>query len=124
MKITIIGSMDFYEKYLELKKQLKKIGHIVKIPLPDKFYEKSGKIKIDSMKDFNNNLTWSDAILIANYEKNKIKNYIGINSIMEIGMAFNRNKKIFILFEIPDNCKEEFKAINVIELKEDLSKIK
>ena len=61
--------------------------------------------------------------LLQTTKKKGIKNYIGINSIMEIGMAFNRDKKIFILFETPNNCKEEFQSIKVIELKENLSRI-
>lgn len=124
MKITIIGSMDFYEKFIEIKHNLQKKGIEVIVPMPDEYYEKSGKIKIDSMQDYNKEIETSDAILVANYEKNNIKNYIGVNSLMEIGIAFNRKKKIFILNEIPENCKEEFDAIKVIELKGDLNNLK
>lgn len=114
--------MAFYEKIKKLKQDLEIQGHTVVIPLPDEHYKNSGKIKLDSMKDYNKEIENSDAILVANYEKHDIKNYIGVNSLMEIGMAFNRKKKIFILNQIPDNCKEEFSAIGVIELNGDLSK--
>jgi diphthamide synthase subunit DPH2 len=124
MKITIIGSMKFYEKLKEIKTILEKQGHNVVIPLPDEHYKESGKIKRDSMEDYNKEIEKSDAILVANYEKNNIKNYIGVNSIMEVGMAFNRKKKIFILNQIPENCIVEFNAIDVIELNGDLTKIK
>jgi hypothetical protein len=124
MKITIVGSMKFYEKFIEIKQNLEKKGHTTVIPLPDEHYKNSGKIKRDSMEDYNKEIEQSDAILVANYEKHNIKNYIGTNSIMEVGMAFNRKKKIYILNQIPDNCKEEFSAINVIELNGDLNKIK
>ena len=123
MKIIITGSMFFYPEFEKLKTQLEKQGHEVKIPLPDEFY-KGSQVKKEAMKDFNKNLEQSDAILVANYEKNKKPNYIGINSIMEIGMAFNKNKKIFILFQIPENCKEEFEAIGVVELNNNLNLIK
>jgi hypothetical protein len=124
MKITIVGSMAFYEKIKIIKQTLENQGHAVIIPLPDEYYEKSNKVKKDSMEDFNRNLKKSDAILVANYKKHDIENYIGVNSLMEIGMAFNRKKKIFILNSIPDNCKDEFQAIGVIVLNADLSKIK
>lgn len=124
MKIIIIGSMKFYPEFVKLKQEIEKLGNKVIIPMPDEYYEKSGKIKIDSMQDYNKEIETSDAILVANYEKNNIKNYIGVNSIMETGIAFNRKKKVFILNEIPDNCKEEFNAIGVIELKGNLGNIK
>ena len=124
MKLTIIGSMAFYERFKVIKDILKSHGHQVVIPLPEEHYKKSNKSKIDSMKDNNKNIEESDAILVANYEKRNMKNYIGVNSIMEIGMAFNRKKKIFILNKIPDNCKEEFIAIGVIELNGNLKDIK
>jgi len=75
------------------------------------------------VQDFNKNLEKSDAVLVANYEKHGQKNYIGFNSIMEIGMAFNRNKKIFILFNIPKHCKEELTAIGCKVLNGDIDKI-
>ncbi|MEK6811203.1 MAG: hypothetical protein AABX96_01700 [Nanoarchaeota archaeon] len=123
MKILIIGSMKFHKKYEFLKKQLEKNKHQLIIPEPDKFYNEEKNIKLKAMQDFNKNLEKSDAILVANYEKHNQKNYIGFNSIMEIGMAFNRNKKIFILFNIPDNCKDELEAIGSIVLNGDIDKI-
>jgi diphthamide synthase subunit DPH2 len=124
MKITIVGSMAFYEKFKEIKNILEKQANKVVIPLPDEHYKEKGKVKRDSMEDYNREIENSDAILVANYEKHNIKNYIGVNALMEIGMAFNRKKKIFILNQIPDNCKDEFNAIGVIELNGDLNKIK
>ncbi len=123
MNIRIIGSMIFYDKYLDIKKDLESLGHVVILPLPDEYYNKHDDIKKAAMEQFDDDLEWCDALLMANYEKKNIKNYIGINSIMEIGMAFNRKKKVFVLFSIPDNCVEEFTSIGVVELKGNLNKI-
>ncbi len=123
MIITIIGSMKFYSKFVELKRALEDLGHKAIAPLPNKYYLNRGNIKLKAMRDFNKNLKKSDAILVANYKKNSRRNYIGINSIMEIGMAFNHGKKILILNNIPDNMKDELRAINVKILKGNLSKI-
>ncbi len=117
MKITIVGSMQFYDKYKELKIVLEGMNHKVILPLPN-------KTKLKAMQDFNKDLEKSDAILVANYDKNGIKNYIGVNGLMEVGMAYNRKRKIFILNKIPDNCKIEFEAMKVTELNGDLTKIK
>lgn len=124
MKVRIIGSMIFYDKYLVIKKELESMGHEVIIPLEDEHYSNHSDIKKAAMEQFDNDLEWCDALLMVNYEKHGVKDYIGINSIMEIGMAFNRKKKIFVLFNIPDNCKEEFSSIGVVELNSNLSLIK
>jgi hypothetical protein len=42
-----------------------------------------------------------DAILILNYEKHGVANYIGGNVLMEAAIALYLNKPIFILNEIP-----------------------
>ena len=116
--------MKFYPKFESLKKQLEEQGHEAIIPLSDEYYEQNNLIKKNAMEDFDKNLEESDAILVANYEKNNIPNYVGTNSIMEVGMAFNQKKKIFILFNIPENCKYEFESAGVIELNGDISNIK
>ncbi len=124
MKLIVVGSMSHYLKFEKIKNELEDKGHDVKIPLSDNFYEKNNQVKKDSMIDFNKNLEECDGILVVNFDKNGQKNYIGINSIMEIGMAFNKNKKIFILNNVPENCREELEAIEVIELNGDLNNLK
>jgi hypothetical protein len=123
MKIRIIGSMKFLEKYKEIKQELEKQGHKVILPKPDEAFD-SKNIKLEAMKEFNEDLEKSDAILIANYDKDDKKCHIGVNSLMEIGMAFNRNKKIFIFNDIPESCKDELQAVGSIVLNNDLSKVK
>ena len=114
--------MNFYPQFIELKRELENLGHKITIPLPNEHYPK--RTKLNAMHDFNKNLEKSEAILVANYEKQNKSNYIGINTIMEIGMAFNKGKKIFILFGVPENMKDELEAIKVLELNRDLKKIK
>ena len=67
----------------------------------------------------------ADAILIANYDKKGIKNYIGGNTFLEIGFAHVLGKAIYILNDIP-NCSytEEIKIMQPIVLKGDLLKLK
>jgi len=124
MIITIIGSMAFLKEYEKMKDELEKRDNKVITPLQDDYYKQEKNPKLASMQDFNKNLEKSDAILVANFEKHGKKHYIGVNSLMEIGMAFNRNKKIFILYEIPQEAEDELKAIGCITLNGDLSKIK
>ena len=68
----------------------------------------------------------SDAILVLNYDKKGIKNYIGGNTLMEIGFAHILNKKIFLLNPIPDIdfYKSEIEATKPIILNGNLSNLK
>jgi len=67
----------------------------------------------------------SDAILVANYTKKDIENYIGANTFMEIGFAHYLKKKIFLLNSIPDQpyIREELESVDTVVLRGDLSKI-
>ena len=139
MIITICGSRAFKEKMIEFKEKLKELGHEA-IVHPDFESFVSGekkdlweKIQKDhaSVKKENNYIKWyndaiinSDAILVLNYEKRGIKNYIGGNTLMEIGFAFVNDKKIFLLNDIPEvSYKDEILATYDLVLNGNLTKI-
>ena len=118
MKITICGSTAFILEMETLGKTLTSLGHQVKHP-PVEFVDDSGKkwhtldyyafkkTELFNDPEFVKNHTqrirdhfdcvqWSDVVLIANYDKNGIGNYIGPNTLMEMGVAFYLNKKIYL----------------------------
>lgn len=130
MKITICGSIALFEKMLQVKEVLEQSGHVVKLPphevedehgnlIPVKdFYDRrkrTGTIegwiwdrKEQAIRLHFDKITWCDAILVLNYEKNNIPNYIGGNTFLEIGVAFYLRKKIYLLNSIPEmDYKEE-----------------
>lgn len=137
MKIGIIGSMQFTDKMVEIREQLNKAGHsafvtdlhktmigknaeeIEKIKLHQKFY-------MDAIREFWREMQGADAVLVLNIDKNGIKNYVGGNTLMEIGFAHVLNQKIFLLNPIPEMpyCKTEIEAIKPIIINGDLSKIR
>ncbi|NCB34336.1 MAG: ABC transporter ATP-binding protein, partial [Erysipelotrichia bacterium] len=45
----------------------------------------------------------SDAILVLNFDKKGIKNYIGGNTLMEMAFAHVNNKKVFLLNAVPED---------------------
>jgi len=67
-----------------------------------------------------------DAILVCNFDKNGIKNYIGGNTLIEIGFAHVNDKKVFLLNPIPEEAPyvDEIKAMTGLVLNGDLTKIK
>lgn len=82
------------------------------------------KKKFDLIRWYYNSIFNSDAVLIVNLEKNRIKNYIGGNTLLEMGFAHVLNKRIFLLNDIPDiSYRDEILAIQPIVINGDLNKI-
>lgn len=137
MRITVCGSMVNYGKFVNLKNNLESAGHSVVLPEPtDCISEKKIrkgcyvdtyklKVKYDYMRKHFANIMLSDCVLIANYEKGGIKNYIGGNTFLEIGFAYFINKPIYLLNPIPkiDIFYHEIRAMNPKVLRGDLSHI-
>ena len=67
----------------------------------------------------------ADAVLVLNLDKNGVKNYIGGNTLMEIGFAHVLNQKIFLWNPIPniDYYKTEIEAMRPIVIDGEFSKI-
>lgn len=137
MKITICGSMKFANEMMAVKKSLEKNGHrvfigpLVKHYINNEIVYKKGKegakLKIDHdlIRSHFEKIEKSDAVLVLNYTKGKIKNYIGGNTLIEMGYAFYLGKRIYLLNPIPNQSyKEEILAMEPIVINGDLIKIK
>jgi len=137
MKIGIIGSMQYTEKMIEVRDKLIELGHNAFVTdlhkaLVGKTDEEKEKIKLyqknnmDAIRVFWKAMQGSDAVLVLNYDKNGIKNYIGGNTLMEIGFAHVLDQKIFLINPIPEipYYKSEIEAMKPIIINEDLSLIK
>lgn len=146
MNITICGSIAFYDQMLEAKKKLELLGHQVKLPpfeiedehgrmIPVKEYyarrkAETGDVgwiwdrKAEAMRLHFQKVAWCDAVLVLNFDKNDIPNYIGANTFLEMGLAFHLNKKIFLLNPIPEtNIKEEILGMKPTLIYQDFSNI-
>jgi hypothetical protein len=127
MKITICGSVKFADKLVEIYKQLEQLGHQPQMH-KDMFGIADGtareiidgvakdhsqiKKKYNFIKIWHDLIKSGDAILVCNFDKNGIKNYIGGNTLMEIGFAHVNDKKIFLLNPVPDlPYADEIKAM-------------
>lgn len=139
MKITICGSIAFADKLMRIYKELEKLGH--KPMMHEEMFgiaNGSAKELIEGIstdhakvKQENDFIRWwhnciksGDAVLICNFDKNGIKNYIGGNVLMEIGFAHVNDKKIFLLNPIPEvGYKDEILAMQPIVINGDLGKI-
>ena len=137
MKIGIIGSMQFADKMMAIKEELNEIGHdafvtdlhkamIGKNDLEIEEIKLYQKFNMDAIREFWKMMQGADAVLVLNFDKNGVKNYVGGNTLMEIGFAHVLNQKIFMFNPIPEMpyCKTEIEAVKPIIINGDLSLIK
>jgi len=128
--------MVFTDKMLEVKNQLKELGHEVHISsFVNEYVGKSEKEKEkitiyhktqkDAIRKFFEKIKISDAILVLNYDRRGISNYIGGNTLMELGFAHVLEKKIFLMNPIPDieYYRSEIEAVRPVIIYGDLTKI-
>lgn len=146
MKITICGTIAFYDEMLKTKKELEELGHEVKLPpseirgdngkmIPIKEYYERRKSETDetswiwdkkeeAMRMHFDKVERSDAILVLNYDKKGIAGYIGANTLLEMGLAFYLRKRIFLLNNIPEiDYKEEILGMRPAVIGGELAKI-
>lgn len=143
MKITICGSIDFHKQIGEIAINLRKLGHEVLLPYSvekilngevehsvvdankSNFGDEARQRKYKIMMGHMDKIKSSDAILVCNFEKKGIANYIGGNTFLEMGGAMIYKKKIFLYNPIPDiGYKDEISGMLPIIINSDLKKIK
>ncbi len=137
MRIGVVGSMHLASKIAEIKTQLEGMGHQVMMnSLASEFMGKSDeeiekmmvdqKLHQDAMMDFWKQLREAEGILVVNLDRKGIKNYIGGNTLMEIGFAYVLGQKIFFYNPVPDieYYKTELEAVKPVIINGDLSLIK
>lgn len=144
MKTYVLGSNSFVKEMVKSKDELRALGlngwihpdyqdHVDGKGIAFPVNEKGERIESadfkrahDYIRQHYKHILQSDAILIVNNEKKSIKNYIGGNCLMEMGMAYVNDKKIFLLNDMPIDSAylDEIKAMNPICLHGDLNNIK
>lgn len=135
MTITICSSANFYRQAVDIQEQLTDKGMEVLVPDTAEKMKKSGDFDVSHVKTWYRNrddyhiktelmqghfdkVAAADAILVLNYKKHGVENYIGGNVLMEMTLAFWLKKPIFIMNEIPEESSfiEEIIGLNPILL--------
>lgn len=132
--ILIICSKSFYHKIEEIKKVLEQMQINVELPncydTPSLENEIRGtsehaKFKKDMYKRSEEVISKVDAVLVLNFEKNGVSNYIGGATFLEMYDAFRMNKKIYLYNDIPEGMlKDEIIGFSPIYINQNLEKIK
>jgi len=104
MKLTICGSSQFYEDWINVSNELSERGIACVIPNPvtseEKFQNDHGRQKMLSMKPewtkrHFERIENSDGIFVVNNKKNGIGGYIGSNTLIEIGLLSTSGRRYF-----------------------------
>jgi hypothetical protein len=133
--ITICSSANFYRQAVDIQSQLEKLGYRVIIPATAERMKQSGDFDVSHYKtwfgdknDYHKKtalmlghfekVAEGDSILVLNFEKHGVDNYIGGNVLMEMALALYLKKPIFLFNEIPSesNFLEEIIGLNPIVL--------
>lgn len=135
MKICVCCSLSFTDKVKEIARELEKLGHEVMLPngiLTDAIHKPdfdpvAAKLDngYDAIREHFEKIKESDAILVCNFTKNDIENYIGANTFLEMGFAYYHDKPIFTLNPLPDYkyINDEILSFGVKNLNGDLNNV-
>lgn len=130
MKIALCSSVKFFDKLEGIKAELEKRGFEVFLPSMNDFNsvgeDSQNKIHHDLIREHFRKIDKSDAIYVANYDKNGIEGHIGGNCFLEMGKAFDKEIPIFLMKEHPKDVsyKDELIALKPIIVGEDWDKLK
>lgn len=135
MKLFLICSKKFYALIPEIEFKLKDLGHVCTMPNcydkpeTEDHYKNLGrenhaKWKSEMIRHSLEVIQNNDAVLVLNFEKESIENYIGGATFLEMYDAFRLGKKIYLYNDIPQGIlHDEIVGFNPIILEGDISKI-
>ena len=136
MKIFVCCSKSFYDKVIPIKEYLEIKGHEITLPNSHDDPGKEHRIMKESSDEHRTfkgemirlqgkKVSSVDAVLVLNYNKNGIENYIGGATFLEMFKAFELNKKLFLINPIPNGIlRDEILGFNPIVINGDLELIK
>ena len=135
MKIFIICSKRFYDRIPPIQSELEAAGHI--ITLPNSYHDPLMEERMRAQGE-GIHAAWKarmihqsaavisnmDAVLVLNFEKNGMQNYIGGATFLEMYEAWKLGKSIYMYNDIPEGMlKDEICGFSPVLIHGDLSKL-
>ncbi len=134
MKICICGSLSFTDEILRVAGNLEEMGYEVLLPAGverglikrEDFDPVQAKFETDTIHNHPEKIRAADAVLMCNFTKNGIQNYIGANSFCELYLARYFDKPVFALNSLPEQpyIHDEIMAFGIKVLDGDLDRLK
>lgn len=129
--LALCASVSFYKHCIEIAEYIEGLGFKVILPTGAQRMRETGDFSVESSKtwyknpnDFHikadlmmehfENIKETDAILVVNDKKHEVDGYIGPNVIMEMGIAFYLDKKIFVLNAIDESMPTYEEVMGVL----------
>lgn len=118
MKIFIICSKKFYSQIPPIQETLEKLGHELTFPntYPDTGVEDRYRLvseaeraawKATMLQKSLDSVNRNEAVLVLNFEKNGMVNYVGGATFLEMYDAYRLGKKIFLYNDVPVGILED-----------------
>ncbi len=135
-KICICGSLAFTDEIKAIDQELRNLGFEVLLPngVIKEITKKPGYDPVaakrnngyDAIRDHFKKIKQADAVLICNFTKRGIENYIGANTFLEAGFAYYLGRPTYALNPLPDQAyiHDEIMSLDIVVIDGDLSKIK
>lgn len=134
MKLLIICSKSFYSKIPQIKQKVEQknievfLPNCYDAPQTEAKYrgtDKHSSWKASMIKRSEQVISNMDAVLVLNFDKNGVSNYIGGATFLEMYNAFKLGKKIYMYNQIQEGIlKDEIIGFSPVILNGDLDKIK
>lgn len=130
-RLVICGSMSFYFQMVEQSHLLREAGIDSLVPEPDNdlihslhendFQEAKRRASMKHIRKIRDKKTFG--ILVVNFDKHGISDYIGANAFAEIAVALAHYKKIYLLQGIPEFYRDELTAWQAVCLNGNLMRL-
>jgi hypothetical protein len=140
--IAVCSSANFYRQAVDVQTELEARGYKAIIPINAERMKESGDFDPSHyrtwLKDANDyhkktalmrlhftEIEKADSILVLNFEKHGVDNYIGGNVLIEMALAFYLHKPVYIFNDIPKESPflEEIIAMQPIVMHGDINKL-
>ena len=136
MNIFLCCSKHFYDKIPPIKEALERAGHSITPPnsydepfkeeeIKEVGSEEHREWKAAMMRRQEPKIRANDAILVLNFEKKGVANYVGGATFLEMFKAFELGRKIFLYHPIPESIlTDEINGFGPVVIYGDLGKVK
>lgn len=135
MKVCVCCSLSFPDEAFKIADELEALGHEVLLPngIINRSIEKPDFDAVaakhdngyDAMRAHFAKIRDADVLLVCNFTKKGIENYIGANTFLEMGYAYSLGLPIYTLNPLPEipYINDELRAFGAIVLSGELLKI-
>ena len=128
VKLCLSGSMTSIDEMVPLSALLDALGHQVLVPSRGTEPRMAKRLaqagtherKAIFVEDHLEKIRESDAVVIANFEKDGVNGYVGTSALMEAAMAYALGKRLYVLnTPAVDGVESDLSSLGAVQLNGD-----